>query len=47
VASIRHLVTDERADPDVLAMLASLGVQVHVAGLELAHREPARADSVS
>jgi DeoR/GlpR family transcriptional regulator of sugar metabolism len=47
VASIRHLVTDERADPDVLAKLASLGVQVHVAGLELAHREPARADSVS
>jgi DeoR/GlpR family transcriptional regulator of sugar metabolism len=33
VGSIRHLVTDEGADPEVLAELAHQGVQVHVAQL--------------
>jgi hypothetical protein len=33
VASIGHLVTDDRADPDVLAKLTNHGVQVHIAAL--------------
>jgi DeoR/GlpR family transcriptional regulator of sugar metabolism len=33
VAAIGHLVTDDRADPDVLAKLRNHGVQVHVAAL--------------
>jgi DeoR/GlpR family transcriptional regulator of sugar metabolism len=36
VEAIRHLVTDELADPDVLNRLSNLGVHVHVAPLSAA-----------
>jgi DeoR/GlpR family transcriptional regulator of sugar metabolism len=36
VESIRHLITDDGADPEVLAKLTGKGVQVHVAPVRAA-----------
>jgi DeoR/GlpR family transcriptional regulator of sugar metabolism len=40
VDTIRHLVTDELADPDVLKRLADSGVHIHVAPLAPSHVLP-------
>jgi DeoR/GlpR family transcriptional regulator of sugar metabolism len=47
VESIRHLVTDEDADPLVLSKLSGKGVQVHLARVRSgAHMQPVPAEPV-